>query len=94
MVSERLWFEPDPRSIQQIKEHFAGLSNVTLHEVAIFDREGELELVQREASTFVSELTASPAIQNDGYKVAEKDKFVVRACLSIESTMAASICSV
>jgi len=71
--------EPDPRSIKQIKEHFAALSSVTLHEVAIFDREGEIELVQREASTFVSELTASPAIQNDGYKVAEQDKFVVRA---------------
>ena len=71
--------EPDPRSIKQIKEHFAALCNVTLHEVAIFDREGEIELVQREASTFVSELTASPAIQNDGYQVAEKDKFVVRA---------------
>ncbi len=71
--------EPDPRSIQQIKEHFAGLTNISLHEVAIFDREGELELVQREASTFVSELKSSPAILNDGYTVADKDKFVVRA---------------
>lgn len=71
--------EPDPKSILQIKEHFSGHNNVTLHEVAIFDRTGEIELVQREASTFVSELKASPAILNDNYQVNETDKFVVQA---------------
>lgn len=71
--------EPDPRSIQQIKDHFRDRSNITLHEVAIFDRAGEIELVQREASTFVSELKASPAIQNDNYQVSDGDKFVVQA---------------
>ncbi|MBU1108740.1 MAG: FkbM family methyltransferase [Candidatus Riflebacteria bacterium] len=71
--------EPDPKSILQIKEHFSGQNNITLHEVAIFDRTGEIELVQREASTFVSELKASPAILNDNYQVNETDKFVVQA---------------
>ncbi|HAE40729.1 MAG TPA: hypothetical protein DCG57_19165 [Candidatus Riflebacteria bacterium] len=71
--------EPDPRSIQQIKEHFNDCSNITLHEVAIFDRAGEIEMVQREASTFVSELKASPAIQNDNYQASNGDKFVVQA---------------
>lgn len=71
--------EPDPKSIKQIKEHFAGFKNITLHEVAIFDRNGEIELIQREASTFVSELKISPAILNDNYQITDGDKFVVKA---------------
>jgi FkbM family methyltransferase len=71
--------EPDPRSIAAIKEHFAGLPNVTLHEVAVFDRGGRIELTQRQASTFVSELSASPAIVNDGYQDRAEDRFTVEA---------------
>ncbi len=69
--------EPDPKSIRQIKEHFSRQTNITLYEVALFDREGTIELVQREASTFVSELSSSPAIVNDGYIIQEQDKFTV-----------------
>ena len=61
--------EPDHASIARIKERFGAYDNVTLHEVAAYDFEGELELSQRDASTFVSELEASPAIVNDGYEV-------------------------
>jgi FkbM family methyltransferase len=70
--------EPDHASIARIKERFGGYDNVTLHEVAAYEFEGELELSQRDASTFVSELEASPAIVNDGYEVNEDDKFSVR----------------
>ncbi len=75
--------EPDPKSIAQIKEHFAGLQNIKLHEVAVFDREGEIELIQREASTFVSELKDSPAICNDSYQARNEDKFVVK-CVTFD----------
>lgn len=70
--------EPDHASIARIRERFGSYENVTLHEVAAYDFEGEIELSQRDASTFVSELEASPAIVNDGYEVAEDDKFSVR----------------
>jgi FkbM family methyltransferase len=70
--------EPDSASIERIKERFGSYENVTLHEVAAYDFEGELELSQRDASTFVSELEASPAIVNDGYEVTDDDKFTVK----------------
>ena len=70
--------EPDHASIERIRERFGDYGNVTLHEVAAYDFDGELELSQRDASTFVSELEASPAIVNDGYEVADEDKFTVR----------------
>ncbi|MEL7450318.1 MAG: FkbM family methyltransferase [Pseudomonadota bacterium] len=69
--------EPDPGSIAKIHEHFAGRDNITLHEVATFDSNGPLELVQRAASTFVSTLPASPAMVNDGYVTEAQDKFTV-----------------
>lgn len=85
--------EPDPNSIRQIKEHFSGRKNITLHEVAVFDRNGEIELIQREASTFVSELKNSPAISNDNYQVSAGDKFVVKAVtFDIKSMTAVSSC--
>ncbi len=70
--------EPDGASIERIKDRFGDYENVTLHEVAAYDFEGELELSQRDASTFVSELEASPAIVNDGYEVTDDDKFTVK----------------
>ncbi|MFC2135952.1 FkbM family methyltransferase [Bacteroidota bacterium] len=69
--------EPDPKSIQLIKEHYSDLSNVELHEVALFDYNGEIELVQRCASTFVKDLPSSPSIINDDYKISDNDKFTV-----------------
>lgn len=69
--------EPDPASIERIRTRFGDYSNVTLHPVAAYDFEGTLELSQREASTFVSELDASPSIVNDGYVVNESDQFTV-----------------
>ena len=70
--------EPDGASIERIKDRFGSYENVTLHEVAAYDFEGDLELSQRDASTFVSELDASPAIVNDGYEVSDDDQFTVK----------------
>lgn len=71
--------EPDPASIAKIRERFAAAENVTLHAVAVYDTNGELELVHRKASTFVAELVSSPAIVNDGYTLDARDKFTVEA---------------
>lgn len=69
--------EPDPRSVELIRQQFGKRKNVTLHPVAVYDFNGKVELVQREASTYVSELPVSPAIVNDGYRLDAKDKLVV-----------------
>jgi len=69
--------EPDPESVRRIRERFGDRPNVTLHAVAAYDFEGTIELSQRDASTFVSELESSPAIENDGYVVTEEDQFTV-----------------
>jgi hypothetical protein len=42
--------EPDPASIRRIRDRFAGHDHVTLHELAAYDFDGELELSQRDAS--------------------------------------------
>ena len=36
--------EPNPRIGERIAAYFRGRNNVTLHQVAIFDRDGEIEL--------------------------------------------------
>ncbi|HEX2955687.1 MAG TPA: FkbM family methyltransferase [Chitinispirillaceae bacterium] len=56
--------EPDPESIRQIRSHFADNKNVTLFEVAIFDHDGTVELVKKEASTYVKGLESSPCLAN------------------------------
>jgi len=71
--------EPDPDSVKLIRERFSKKDNVTLHPVAVYDFNGEVELVRRAASTYVSELSNSPAIANNGYILDVKDKFVVEA---------------
>ncbi|MCB9914586.1 MAG: FkbM family methyltransferase [Planctomycetes bacterium] len=71
--------EPDPSSIARLERAFGDKPCVTLHKVAVYDFNGPLKLAQREASTFVSELPASPAIVNDGYRVSEDDCFEVQA---------------
>ncbi len=52
--------EPDPKCIEAIRTYFAGYNNVKLEPCAVYDYHGVLELVQREASTFVSDLPYSP----------------------------------
>jgi len=71
--------EPDVRSIAAIREYFGDSGNVTLLPFAVYDRRGELEMVARDASTFVSALPYSPAQVNDNYAISKEDTFTV-AC--------------
>jgi FkbM family methyltransferase len=70
--------EPDIESIALIKNKF-NMDNVTLHEVAICDFSGEVELCKRESSTFVSSLPSSPALVNDDCNISESDTFIAKA---------------
>jgi len=69
--------EPDPKSIAAIRTYFRDYPNVELLPYAAFDHHGTLELVQRNASTFVSTLPYSPAQVNDNYHIQQEDRFAV-----------------
>jgi FkbM family methyltransferase len=69
--------EPDPKCIEAIRNYFGGYENVTVQPVAVYDHHGFLELVQRNASTFVSDLPYSPAQVNDDYQICKEDVFKV-----------------
>ena len=71
--------EPDPQSIQLIKDQFKNKKNITLHEIAVYDYCGDIELVQKNASTFVSSVLNSPSIVNDKSIVNKEDKFIVQS---------------
>ncbi len=47
--------------------------------VVVFDKAGTVELVQREASTFLKYLKSSPAIINDECIIENQDTFKVKA---------------
>lgn len=67
--------EPDPVTQIKISEYFRNQSNITLLPYAIYDYDGTIELSKANASTFISELSASPAIVNDKFEVDKHDKF-------------------
>jgi FkbM family methyltransferase len=69
--------EPDTRSIAAIRDFFRDYNNVTLLPYAVYEYHGVLELVQRNASTFVSTLPYSPAQINDNYDIRQEDTFTV-----------------
>ena len=69
--------EPDTRSIAAIREFFRDYNNVKLLPYAVYEYHGVLELVQRNASTFVSTLPYSPAQINDNYAIRQEDTFTV-----------------
>ena len=69
--------EPDTRSIAAIRDFFRDYNNVTLLPYAAYEYHGVLELVQRNASTFVSTLPYSPAQINDNYAIRQEDTFTV-----------------
>ena len=71
--------EADPESAQRIKDYFTNYKNVSLHQVAIYDHNGQIELVRRDASTFVSKITDSPAVVNDDYRLNEDDTFIAES---------------
>jgi FkbM family methyltransferase len=71
--------EADPAINEKIRSFFKG-KNIELHPYAVWDREGTIKLSKANASTFVTELKSSPAIENDKYVVKEEDTFEV-ACV-------------
>jgi FkbM family methyltransferase len=68
--------EADPLTNEKIKAYFSK-DNVELFPVAIWDYNGTIKLSKAAASTFVTEIKASPAIVNDEYKVSEENTFEV-----------------
>ncbi len=71
--------EPDPDSLSRIKEVFGQRENLSLYPVALYDKEGEVELVKHGSSNFVSDLESSPAITNEPYNVDIENKLKVEA---------------
>lgn len=57
--------EPNPESVDDIREHFAERPNVTLHPVAICRDEGPVSLVRCGPSTHLLGIEGSPAAVND-----------------------------
>lgn len=68
--------EPDKNSLSKIYQVFKD-KNVEIQPYAIYDYNGKLELVQRDASTFAKDLPASPALVNDNYTISKQDTFTV-----------------
>ena len=60
--------EPNPPAIVAINNFFKDFSNIKLYPFAIYKHNGKLTLSNAEASTFVSDLPASPALINDSYQ--------------------------
>jgi FkbM family methyltransferase len=69
--------EPDPKNVDAINKYFRGRTNITLFPVAIYDYDGTVKLSQANASTFISQLKASPATVNDKYEVSATNTFEV-----------------
>lgn len=72
--------EADPDVCQKIIHQFIDgnpAANVTLHPVAVWHKEGTLQLARAAASTFATELPASPALHNDNFRVRNDNTFSV-----------------
>jgi len=76
--------EPDPESINLIKDAFNNKRNVSLHEIAVCDFNGEVDLCKRLSSTFVNSLPYSPALINDDCDIQETERFTADAKLFSE----------
>jgi len=59
-------YEAIPEFCDDIKQKIKGYKQVVLHEVAVSDYNGEMELCMAGASTFNAALDSSPAICHDG----------------------------
>jgi len=70
--------EADPETVEKISACFSGY-NIEVVPVAVWDTSGIIKLSKAAASTFVTQLEASPAIINDKYQVKEENTFEV-AC--------------
>ncbi|MEM8966576.1 MAG: FkbM family methyltransferase [Bacteroidota bacterium] len=57
---------------------FKNKDNVTIHPVAVYDEEGEINLIRQTASTFLEAVDQSPTIVNDYYQTNQSDIITVK----------------
>jgi FkbM family methyltransferase len=81
---ETILVEPDPSSLAAITTYFSDRKNITLHPVAVYEHDGTITLAKAGASTFVSDLPASPALVNDRYHI-DKEKNIDVPCTKFSS---------
>lgn len=71
--------EADPDIAKIIRNHFSEQTNFVLYENAVYDYDGYIELIRSKASSFVSDIEASPAIINDNIKLDDLQTVKVKA---------------
>lgn len=69
--------EADPEIVRVLEERFGELAHVTIHPYAVHAEHGTIGLYRTNASTFVEDLPASPALVNDRYQPKPADLFHV-----------------
>ncbi|MEM9671170.1 MAG: FkbM family methyltransferase [Cyclobacteriaceae bacterium] len=70
--------EAHPTYVQMSQNFFKNDNNVSIHPVAVYDEEGEITLMHRDASTFLETIDHSPSIVNDYYQPEEGDRITVK----------------
>jgi FkbM family methyltransferase len=76
--------EADPVTVQKIKTYFKNDFPIQLFPYAVWDYNGTLQFSKAKASTFVTQLQATPALINDGFRITENETFEVPCCLFSE----------
>lgn len=71
--------EADPDYVLKIKEYFKSFDQVRIYPFAVWDKSGYITLNKASSSSFVDELSASPAIVNDKYISDSESKITVEA---------------
>lgn len=71
--------EADPNIVEIIRNHFNDRINLILYEYALYDYEGEIELVRSGASSFISDLESTPAKINDNIKLDDLNHVKVKS---------------
>ncbi|MFM8179291.1 MAG: FkbM family methyltransferase [Candidatus Kapaibacterium sp.] len=71
--------EADPATVEKLHAYFSHQVQVTIIGKAVYHRACDLEFCKAEASTFVKELEASPALVNDRFDVNGAQTFTVKA---------------
>lgn len=71
--------EADPVTVAELHTYFAQQPQVRIIGKAVYHRRCDLEFCKAEASTFVKEISASPALVNDRFDVHDAQTFTVQA---------------
>jgi FkbM family methyltransferase len=71
--------EADPVTVAELHRYFANAPHVRVIDKAVYHRACTLEFCKAEASTFVKEISASPALMNDRFNIHEAQTFSVEA---------------